>query len=114
MILADDLAYSDLSCYGDELATPQLDRLADMGPQFTSFRESCKCEPTWALLMNGQYWQDCGLGVKQELTTGQARQPAGYKTVTSGKWHLAGNSLERGFDATVGKKSVSLLPHSPP
>jgi len=62
VILADDLGYSDLGCYGGEIATPNLDKLAANGLRFNQFYNSAKCEPTRASLMSGQYWQNCALG----------------------------------------------------
>lgn len=105
LILADDMGYSDLGCYGGEIATPNLDKLAANGLRFTSFYNSAKCEPTRASLMSGQYWQDCGLGVKRGLTMGQAMKCAGYSTFAVGKWHLDGNPIERGFDHYFGHLS---------
>ncbi len=102
LILADDMGFSDLGCYGGEIATPNLDRLAAGGLRFTSFYNSAKCEPTRASLMSGQYWQDCGLGVKRGLTMGQAMKSAGYDTFALGKWHLDGNPFQRGFDHYFG------------
>lgn len=105
IILADDLGYSDLGCYGGEIATPNLDKLAAGGLRFTSFYNSAKCEPTRASLMSGQYWQDCGVGVKKGLTMGQAMRTAGYTTIAVGKWHLDGNPVDRGFDHYFGHLS---------
>ncbi len=105
LILADDMGYSDLGCYGGEIATPNLDRLAAHGVKFTSFFNSAKCEPTRASLMSGQYWQDTGLGVKHGLTMGEAARSAGYATFAIGKWHLDGNPVERGFDHYFGHLS---------
>ena len=105
LILADDMGFSDLGCYGGEIATPNLDRLAAGGLRFTSFYNSAKCEPTRASLMSGQYWQDCGLGLKRGLTMGQAMKSAGYDTFALGKWHLDGNPVARGFDHYFGHLS---------
>lgn len=105
IILADDMGYSDLGCYGGEIATPNLDKLAAGGLRFTSFYNSAKCEPTRACLMSGQYWQDCGLGIKRGLTMGQAMRAAGYDTIAIGKWHLLGNPFDRGFDHYFGHLS---------
>lgn len=102
VILADDLGYSDIGCYGGEIHTPNLDKLAAGGLRFTQFYNSAKCEPTRASLMSGQYWQDCGLGVKRGITMGQAMKSAGYATFAVGKWHIAGNPFERGFDHYFG------------
>lgn len=105
VILADDLGYSDLGCYGGEIQTPNLDRLAAKGLRFTQFYNSAKCEPTRASLMSGQYWQDCGLGVKKGLTMGEAMRNSGYATFAIGKWHLDGNPVERGYDHYFGHLS---------
>jgi arylsulfatase A-like enzyme len=102
LILADDLGYSDLGCYGGEIQTPNLDRLAANGLRFTQFYNSGKCEPTRASLVSGQYWQVCGLGIKKGITMGQAMRGAGYATFAIGKWHLDGNPVERGFDHYFG------------
>ena len=105
VILADDLGWSDLGCFGSEIHTPNLDRLAANGLRFSQFYNSAKCEPTRASLMSGQYWQDTGLGIKQGITMGQAMRGAGYATFAIGKWHLVGNPVERGFDHYFGHLS---------
>ncbi|MEI6713202.1 MAG: arylsulfatase [Verrucomicrobiota bacterium] len=102
IILADDLGYSDLGCYGGEIATPNLDKLATNGLRFTQFYNSAKCEPTRASLMSGQYWQNCGLGIKEGLTMGQAMKTTGYATFAIGKWHMDGSPFDRGFDHYFG------------
>jgi len=105
LILADDLGWSDVGCYGSEIHTPNLDRLAANGLRFSQFYNSAKCEPTRASLMSGQYWQDVGLGIKKGITMGQAMRGAGYATFAIGKWHLDGNPVERGFDHYFGHLS---------
>ncbi|MEI7775449.1 MAG: arylsulfatase [Verrucomicrobiota bacterium] len=105
VILADDLGYSDLGCYGGEIVTPNLDKLAANGLRFTQFYNSAKCEPTRASLMSGQYWQNCALGIKDGITMGQAMKATGYATFAIGKWHLDGNPFERGFDHYFGHLS---------
>ncbi len=105
LILADDLGFADLGCYGSEIQTPNLDHLAANGLRFSQFYNSAKCEPTRASLMSGQYWQDVGLGVKKGITMGQAMRGAGYATFAIGKWHLDGNPVERGFDRYFGHLS---------
>ncbi len=105
VILADDLGWSDLGCYGSEIETPTLDRLAAHGLRFSQFYNSAKCEPTRASLMSGQYWQDAGLGIKKGITMGQTMRAAGYATMAAGKWHLDGDPLERGFDRYFGHLS---------
>lgn len=105
LILADDMGYSDLGCYGSEISTPNLDKLAGNGLRFTRFYNSAKCEPTRASLMSGQYWQNSGFGVKRGLTMGEAMRSAGYATFALGKWHLDGNPVDRGFDHFFGHLS---------
>jgi arylsulfatase A-like enzyme len=105
LILADDMGYSDLGCYGSEISTPNLDSLAGKGVRFTRFYNSAKCEPTRASLMSGQYWQDCGFGVQRGITMGEAMKSADYDTFALGKWHLDGNPVERGFDHYFGHLS---------
>ncbi|WP_168566227.1 arylsulfatase [Crateriforma spongiae] len=105
LILADDLGYSDLGCYGGEIQTPRLDQLAKNGLRFARFYNSHKCEPTRASLVSGQYWHDCGLGIQTGLTMGQAMRGQGYATIAVGKWHLNGNPIDRGFDHYFGHLS---------
>ncbi len=105
LILADDLGFSDIGCYGGEIHTPHIDRLAAGGIRFTQFFNSGKCEPSRASLMSGQYWQDCGLGIKRGITIGQALREKGYATFALGKWHLDGNPFDRGFDHYFGHLS---------
>jgi arylsulfatase len=105
LILADDLGFSDLGCYGSEIRTPNIDRLAAGGLRFTQFYNSGKCEPSRACLLSGQYWQKCGLGIKSGITMGQAMRGVGYATFAVGKWHVDGNPVERGFDHYFGHLS---------
>lgn len=111
IILADDLGYSDLGCYGSEIATPQLDGLAKNGLRFTNFYNTARCWPTRGALLTGYYPQqirrDAVPGVK---SGGQGTRPrwaallpewlqlSGYRTYHSGKWHIDGKPLENGFD----------------
>tara|TARA_R110002072_G_scaffold222711_1_gene379821 strand:- start:13383 stop:15134 length:1752 start_codon:yes stop_codon:yes gene_type:complete len=105
IILADDMGYSDLGCYGSEISTPNLDSLAAKGVRFTQFYNAAKCEPTRASLMSGYYWQDAGFGVKRGMTMGEAMKSTGYATFAVGKWHMDGNPVDRGFDRYFGHLS---------
>jgi len=102
-ILADDLGYADLSCYGaTDIKTPNLDRLANEGVRFTDFHANgCVCTPTRCALMTGRYQQRIGgletaippgakhLGLPpQEKTIATLLRQTGYTTALSGKWHL--------------------------
>lgn len=102
IILADDLGFSDLGCYGGEIHTPNLDKLANEGLRFTQFYNASKCEQTRASLLSGFYWQEVRRGIRQGVTMGQALHAAGYTTIAVGKWHLDGNPVERGFDRYFG------------
>ena len=112
MILSDDMGYSDLGCYGGEISTPNLDRLAAQGMRFTRFYTNNMCVPTRASLMSGCYTTkalapDNSLS-RQVVSAAEALSDAGYSTYLSGKWHLsrdeAPGSLpcERGFDRFFG------------
>lgn len=102
-IIADDLGYSDLGSYGGEIVTPALDRLASGGLRFRQHYTFAKCETTRTSLMSGLFHHKAGLGIRGEAKTiGELLQAGGYKTFVSGKWHLNGNPVERGFDGFFG------------
>ncbi len=113
IILADDLGFSDLGCYGSEIATPNLDSLAANGLKFTQFYNCARCWPTRASLLSGYYPQQIGRdalpGVKNNggsqgkrpawaRLLPQLLQPLGYRSYHSGKWHIDGSPSEGGFD----------------
>ncbi len=108
IILADDLGYSDLGCYGGEIHTPNLDELSNHGLRFTQFHNTARCWPTRAALLTGYYAQqvrrDSLPGGKRGNRPNWARllpdmlKPLGYRSYHSGKWHLDGKQLEAGFD----------------
>jgi arylsulfatase len=111
IFLADDMGFSDASCYGGEIATPNLDTLAKGGLRFTQFYNTARCWPSRAAILTGYYAQqvrrDTVPGIKSG-TSGErppwARllpemlQPLGYRSYHSGKWHLDGKPLQNGFD----------------
>lgn len=111
VILADDLGYSDLGCYGGEIETPNLDALARGGLQFTQFYNTGRCWPTRAALLTGYYAQQVRRDTVQGVKSGgQGRRPEwapllaarlsplGYRSYHSGKWHIDGMPVEEGFD----------------
>jgi len=103
VILADDMGYSDLSCYGGEIYTPQLDQLAAGGLRFTQFYNTARCCPTRACLLTGLYPHQAGVGHMMNdrgldgyrgdlnrncVTIAEALQSAGYASYAVGKWHV--------------------------
>lgn len=107
MILADDMGWSDLGCYGGETATPNLDRLAGNGIRFTQMHNTSKCFPSRACLITGLYAQQCGMHkgpghIQRAVTFGEALRAAGYRTLMAGKHHGKDNPYDRGFDRYFG------------
>lgn len=114
VILADDLGFSDLGCYGGEIDTPNLDRLAAGGLRFTQCYNTARCWPTRAALLTGYYAQAIGrdrlpggTGGAQGTRPGWAKllpemlAPAGYRSYHSGKWHIDGHPTRNGFDRSL-------------
>ena len=102
LIVADDLGYSDLGCFGSDIPTQNLDKLAAEGLRFRQFYNSAKCEPTRTMIMSGQHWHDAGMKINKGPTMGHVMQSAGYRTYAVGKWHLHGNPVDVGFDRYFG------------
>jgi arylsulfatase A-like enzyme len=135
IIMADDMGYSDLGCYGSEIQTPNLDQLAAGGLRFTSFYNTGRCCPTRASLLTGLYPHQAGVGGmagkgkgnapgyigrlnNQCVTIAEALKPDGYATMAVGKWHVSHFDykknfashpdtwpLQRGFDRFYGTVS---------
>ena len=103
VILCDDLGYSDLGCYGGEIATPHLDRLAAEGLRFTRFYNCAKCAPTRATLLTGTYYQRSRTMKRPNtVTIAEVLRAAGYTTLMAGKWHLPRTPIQRGFERFFG------------
>ncbi len=129
LMMADDMGYSDLGCYGGEIHTPHLDALAAEGLRFTQFYNTARCCPTRASLLTGLYPHQAGIGHMMEdrgrdayrgelnrrcVTIAEALKPAGYRTYMTGKWHVTKAvrpqtdadkqnwPLQRGFDRFYG------------
>lgn len=107
LIMADDLGFSDIGCYGGEIETPNLDRLAREGMRFTQFYNNGKCTTTRASLTTGLYPERRGkLLTEQMVTIGEVLGASGYQTALSGKWHLGSDDtrhpFRRGFDRYYG------------
>jgi arylsulfatase A-like enzyme len=107
LIMADDMGFSDLGCYGSEIHTPNLDRLAAGGVRFTQFYNNGKCAPTRASLLTGLYSQQVGchnepVRMERCITIAEALRPTGYRTLMVGKWHAEELPTDRGFDRYFG------------
>ncbi|MCF7973230.1 MAG: arylsulfatase [Phycisphaerae bacterium] len=103
LIMADDMGYSDIGCFGGEIQTPNLDQLAANGMRFTQFYNCAKCNPTRATLLTGQYNQAVGTANMQfGATFAEVLRPAGYRTLIAGKWHQNPLPTTRGFDRYFG------------
>ena len=133
-ILADDMGYSDLGCYGGEIDTPVLDGLATNGLRFSQFYNTGRCCPTRASLLTGLYPHQAGIGhmmndrgvdgyrgelSKTAVTIAEALKPAGYSTYMSGKWHVTKDVrggaaavvpewLGGGREAIIGREEAGL------
>jgi len=120
VILVDDMGFSDISCYGSEIPTPNLDKLAAGGIRFTQFYNTGRCCPTRASILTGLYPHQAGVGHMTEdreapgyrgrlndrcVTLGEVLSGAGYFTAMSGKWHVGQNHgvvpWERGFQRSL-------------
>jgi arylsulfatase len=120
VILVDDMGFSDLGCYGSEIPTPNLDRLAAGGLRCTQFYNTARCCPTRASLLTGLYSHQTGVGHMTEdkgvpgyrgrlnnrcVTIAEVLKAAGYFTAMSGKWHVGQNHgvvpWQRGFDRSL-------------
>ncbi|MEQ1861125.1 MAG: arylsulfatase [Chthoniobacteraceae bacterium] len=107
LIMADDMGFSDIGCYGGEIHTPNLDRLASDGLRFTQFYNNAKCTTTRASLLSGMYPRGSGNSIPREMPTiAEAMKAAGYQTAMSGKWHLGSKEpqrpIDRGFEEYYG------------
>ncbi len=103
IFLADDLGFSDLGCYGGEIATPNLDKLAASGLRFSSFYNTSRCWSSRAALLTGYYPQQVNRDPQGQRPVWAALlpellKPAGYRSYHSGKWHVDGPVLAGGFD----------------
>ncbi|MEP0842875.1 MAG: arylsulfatase [Phycisphaerae bacterium] len=121
LIMADDMGFSDLGCYGSEIATPNLDRLAGGGLRFTQFYNTARCCPTRAALLTGLYAHQAGVGHmvssrpqpgyrgflnEKCVTLAEALKQGGYRTYMAGKWHVGEQRphwpVDRGFERYFG------------
>jgi len=129
LIMADDMGFSDIGCFGSEIQTPSLDKLAKDGVVFTQFYNGARCCPTRASLISGLYAHQAGMGGMEPdwkepgyrgnintqcVTLAEALKANGYATYMTGKWHLTNKTRarndkdkfnwprQRGFDRFFG------------
>jgi len=121
IIMADDMGFSDVGCYGSEIHTPNIDRLAAEGVRFTQFYNTARCCPTRASLLTGLYPHQAGIGhmvgdygypgyrgflSDRCVTIAEVLRKAGYATLMSGKWHVGEKRphwpCDRGFERYFG------------
>jgi len=103
LIMADDMGFSDVGCYGGEVRTPHIDGLARRGIRFTQCYNNAKCGPTRASLLTGLYDQQVGTRpLKHCVTLAEVLKAAGYRTLMTGKWHQREIPVRRGFDRYFG------------
>ncbi len=102
--MADDMGYSDIGCYGGEIETPNLDRLAEHGIRYSQMYNTSKCTTTRSVLLTGRYVTRNSWSKNYDLgpTFGEIAKSAGYRTLWSGKNHSSILPPERGFDRFYG------------
>ncbi len=106
LIMADDLGFSDLGCYGSEIETPNLDRIASKGLRFTQFYNTAKCHSSRVSLLTGLYCDQAGsASLSRGATIAEVMSDAGYFTAMSGKWHLSKQPTDFGFQRYWGHLS---------
>ena len=127
LIMSDDMGYSDIGCYGGEINTPHLDRLANQGVRFSQFYNAARCCPTRAALLSGVYQHQAGIGLmtgdkklpgyrgelgRNVVSIAEALSSAGYRRYMAGKWHVTRHTrpdgpkdnwpMQRGFEKFYG------------
>lgn len=106
VVLTDDLGFSDIGCYGSEIQTPVLDKLAANGLRFTQFYNTAKCHSSRVSLLSGRWCRQAGdESLKRAVTIPEVLRPAGYSNLMSGKWHLSKEPMDFGFDRYFGHLS---------
>lgn len=110
VIMADDMGYSDLGCYGGEIHTPNIDYLANNGIRYTQFYNTSRCCPTRASLLTGLYNHQAGIGkmtdaedepgyrghlTENTVTLAEVLKSAGYQTGMTGKWHVSNTNVQK-------------------
>lgn len=102
IILADDMGYSDPACFGGEMKTPAIDRLAKEGVRLSRFHNGGMCVVSRASMLTGDWWPRALPAFTKTPLLSEQLHDAGYRTALIGKWHLAGTPMDRGFDHFFG------------
>jgi len=106
VIMTDDLGFSDIGCYGAEIETPNLDKLAADGLRFSQFYNTAKCHSSRVSLLSGQYCIAAGdTALTHTVTSAEVLRDAGYFTAMTGKWHLEQEPTDFGFERYFGHLS---------
>ncbi len=106
LIMADDLGFADLGCYGSEIETPNLDALAAEGLRFNQFYNTAKCHSSRVSLLTGLYCDQAGsASLSRGATIAEVLGDAGYFTAMVGKWHLSKQPTDFGFQRYWGHLS---------
>jgi arylsulfatase A-like enzyme len=107
LMMVDDMGFSDIGCYGGEIDTPNIDRMAANGLRFSQFYNNAKCTTTRASVLSGMYPRGKGDRIPDTIPTlAEVLRGCGYQTAMSGKWHLGSKApdrpIDRGFDEYYG------------
>ena len=106
VVMVDDLGFSDIGCYGGEIETPNLDRLAADGLRFSQFYNTAKCHSSRISLLTGCYAMQAGnVSLSRAVTSAEVLSEAGYFTAMTGKWHLDREPTDFGFRRYFGHLS---------
>lgn len=98
LMMVDDLGFSDFGCYGSEIETPNIDRLANGGVRMSQFYNTAKCHSSRICLLTGEYTFQAGNdAMDKALTVAEVMQANDYFTAMTGKWHLDQQPTDRGF-----------------
>ena len=106
LVMADDMGFSDLGCYGSEIETPNMDKLAANGLRFSQFYNTAKCHSSRVSLLSGRWCRQAGdTALKRAVIIPEVLAPAGYFTSMTGKWHLDKEPTDFGFQRYFGHLS---------
>jgi arylsulfatase len=106
LVMADDMGFSDLGCYGSEIETPNLDKLAAGGLRFSQFYNTAKCHSSRVSLLSGRWCRLAGdESLQRAVILPEVLAPAGYFTAMTGKWHLRKQPTDFGFQRYFGHLS---------